>query len=83
MQLVFLCTFEELHLPARGPMDLILFMPPLNNVLGKVPLFLLFLDGNATPTIPHHLRHLKASAFQHGAADAAKLTAGRESTLTR
>ncbi len=43
-----------------------------NNVLGRVPLFPLFLDGNATPTIPHHLLHLKASAFQHGAADAAK-----------
>ncbi len=32
----------------------------------------MFLDGNATPTIPHHLHHLKASAFQHGTADAAK-----------
>ena len=46
-------------------------MAPYNNVLGRVPLFPLFLDGNATPTIPHHLRHLRASAFQHGAADAA------------
>ena len=29
------------------------------------------LEGNATPTIPHKLRHLKASAFQYGIADAA------------
>jgi hypothetical protein len=84
MELVFFSTFEELQLPARGPMDHattklyepsptpILFVAPLNNVLGRVPLFPLFLDGNATPTIPHHLRHLKASAFPHGAADAAK-----------
>ena len=49
----------------------ILFVAPYNNVLGRVPLFPLFLDGNATPTIPHHLRHLRASAFQHGTADAA------------
>ncbi len=45
-----------------------LFLPSFNNVLVRVPPFPLFL---ATPTIPHHLRHLKASAFQHGAADAA------------
>jgi hypothetical protein len=52
----------------------ILFVASLNNVLGRVPLSPLFLDGNATPTIPHHLpvSHLKASAFQHGAADAAR-----------
>ncbi len=83
MQLVFFSTFEELQLPARSPMDHattklyeqsptpILLVAPLNNVLGRVPLSPLFLDGNATPTIPHHLRHFKASAFQHGAADAA------------
>jgi hypothetical protein len=83
MHLVFFSTFEELKLPVRSPMDdatiklyelsptPILFVAPYNNVLGRVPLFPLFLDGNATPTIPHHLRHLKASAFQHGAADAA------------
>ena len=50
----------------------ILFVAPLNNVLGREPLFPLFLDSNTTPTTPHHLRHLKASAFQHGPADAAK-----------
>ena len=83
MHLVFFSTFEVLKLPARSPMDDAttklyepsptpkLFVAPYNNVLGRVPLFPLFLDGNATPTIPHHLRHLRASAFQHGAADAA------------
>ena len=93
MELVFFSTFEELQLPARGPMDHattklyepsptpILFVAPLNNVLGRVPLFPLFLDGNATPTIPHHLRHLKARAFQHGVTDTAKPEG--EATLTR
>ena len=58
----------KLYEPSPTP---ILFVAPYNNVLGRVPLFPLFLDGNATATIPHHLRHLKASAFPHGAADAA------------
>ena len=31
----------------------------------------MFLKGNATPTIPHTLRHLKGSAFQFGTAVAA------------
>ena len=34
-----------------------------------MPLSPLFLDSNATPTTSHHLCHLKASAFQHEAAD--------------
>ncbi len=57
----------KLYEPSPTP---ILFVAA-SYVLGRVPLFPLFLDGNATPTIPHHLRHLKASAFQHGATDAA------------
>ena len=40
-------------------------------MLGRVPLFPCFLQGNATPTIPHKLRHLKGSAFQYRTADAA------------
>ena len=47
-------------------------IPPSTMFWGECPFSPLFLDGNATPTIPHHLHHLKASAFQHGAADAAK-----------
>ena len=57
MHLVFFSTFEVLKLPARSPMDdattklyepsptPILFVAPYNNVLGRVPLFPLFLDG--------------------------------------
>ena len=80
---MFFSTFEELLLPARGPMDHattklyepsptpILFVAPYSNMLGRVPLFPLFLDGNDTPTIPYHLRSLKGSAFPHGHADSA------------
>ena len=52
---------------------LILYVAPCKNVLGRVPLFPCFLQGNATvatPNIPHKLRHLKARAFQYGIADA-------------
>ena len=58
----------KLYEPSPTP---ILFVATYNNVLGRVPLFPLFLDGNPLPTIPHHLRHLKASTFPHGFADAA------------
>ena len=44
---------------------------PCNLMLGRVPLFPLFLKGNATPTLPHKLRHLKGSKFQYGTADVA------------
>ena len=39
------------------------------------------LQGNATPTIPHKLRHLKVSAFQYGIADAATVDGGRGSNV--
>ena len=63
--LVFFSTFEELKLPATGPMDHatiklyepsptpILYVGPCDLMLGRVPLFPLFLKGNTTPTIPH------------------------------
>jgi len=78
--LVFFSTFEELKLPATGPMDhattklyelsptpiLYRDVAPCDLMVGRVPLFKLpcFLQGNATPTIPHQLRHLEARAFQ-------------------
>ena len=83
VHLVFFSTFEALDLPAQGPMDHattklyepsptpILFVAPCNLMLGRVPLFPLFLHGNTTPTIPHSLRSVKRSAFEHGTADAA------------
>ncbi len=66
--LVFFSTFEELDLPIHGQMEgaavLKLYEPSLtpclyvgpndlDHVLGRVPLFPLFLAGNSTPTIPH------------------------------
>ena len=52
-------------------------------MLSRVPLFPCFLqlEGNATPTIPHKLRHLKASAFQYGIADAAAVDGRRGSNV--
>ena len=91
--LVFFSTFEELKLPATGPMDHattklyepsptpILYVGPCDLMLGRVPLFPLFLKGNSTPTIPHKLRHLKGSAFQFGTADAAAADGSRGSNV--
>ena len=91
--LVFFSTFEELKLPATGPMDsattklyeqsptLILYVAPCDLMLGRVPLFPCFLRGNATPTIPHQLRHLKASAFQFGIADSVAVDGRRGSNV--
>ena len=52
-------------------------------MLSRVPLFPCFLQGNATPTIPHNLklRHLKASVFQYGIADAAAVDGRRGSNV--
>ena len=66
--LAFFSTFEDLDLPGSGPMESkcirkfydpsptpILYVGPISNVLGRVPLLSLFLHGNSTPTIPHQL----------------------------
>ena len=50
-------------------------------MLGRVPLFPLFLKGNATPATPRILRHLKGSAFQFGIADAAAADGRRGSNV--
>ena len=66
VQLTFYSTFEVLDLPCSGLMEMetrcivklytpspthILFEGPVSNVLGLVPLTLLFLSGNSTQTI--------------------------------
>ena len=91
--LVFFSTFEELKLLATGHMDgattklyelsptPILYVAPCELMLGRVPLFPCFLQGNATPAIPHKLRHLKASALQYGIADAAAVDGSRGSNV--
>ena len=83
VDLVLFSTFEDLDL-GSGPMEArgilkcydpsltpILYVGPISNVLGRVPLMPLFLHGNSTPTIPHELRHLQRSKFPHCCADAA------------
>ena len=91
--LVFFSTFEELKLQATGPMDhattklykqsptQILYVGPRDLMLGRVPLFPLFLKDDATPTKPRKLRHLKGSAFQLGTAEAATADGSRGSNV--
>jgi hypothetical protein len=82
--LVFFSTFEELRLPIQGPMEdagvvklyepsptPCLYVAPAENMVGRIPLMPCFLDGNATPTIPHKYSKNKASCFPAGCADAA------------
>jgi hypothetical protein len=74
--LVFFSTFEELQLPIHGPMEdagviklydpspiPCLYVAPVANVLGRVPLIPLFLAGNSTRTIPQKFSKHKGSGF--------------------
>ena len=92
--LVFFSTFEELTLPFKGPMEdagvvklyepsptPCLYVAPVENMVGRVPLIPLFLAGNATPTIPHMYSKKKAAGFPSGCADAAALDGRRGSNI--
>ena len=70
----------KLYEPFRTP---VLYVAPCALMLSRVPLFPCFLqlEGNATPTIPHKLRHLNASAFQYGIANAAAVDGRRGSNV--
>ena len=59
----------------------VLYVAHCELMLSRVPLFPCFLQGNTTPTIPHKLRHRKASAFQYGIADAATVHGHRGSNV--
>ena len=59
---------QKLYEPSPTP---ILYVGLVTNVLGRVPLMPLFLQGNSTPTIPHLLRQHRSSRFPHGLPDAA------------
>ncbi len=87
-ELVSFNTFEELHLPNRGPMEdsgvVKLYEPspttcldvaPAENMVGRFPLMQLFLAGNTTPTIPHLYSKRKDSSFPMGCADSAAVDA--------
>jgi hypothetical protein len=68
--------------PSRGPWRMIklyyepspslcLCVAPARNLVGRVPLTPLFLDGNSTPTIPHKFSKSKDSGFPFGCANSA------------
>jgi hypothetical protein len=82
--LVFFSTFEELTFPIKGPMEdaqvVKLYEPSPTpclyvalawNMVGRIPLMPCFLNGNATPTIPHKYSKNKNLCFQLGCADSA------------
>ena len=91
---VFFNTFEELNLPIKGPLEdsgvVMLYEPsptpylyvaPVENMVGRVPLMPLFLAGNATSTIPHLYSKRKESGFPLGCADAAAADGRRGSNV--
>ena len=92
--LVFFSTFEELQLPIHGPIEdagviklydpspiPCLYVAPVANVLGRVPLIPLFLAGNSTPTIPHKFSKHKGSGFPMGSTDTADADGRRGSNV--
>ena len=82
--LVFFSTFEQLTLLIKGPMEdagvvklyepsptSCLYVAPVENMVGRIPLMPCFLDGNTIPTIPHMYSKNKNLFFPAGCADAA------------
>ncbi len=74
--IVFVSTCEEFTFPIKGSMEdagvIKLYeqpptpffcVAPARNLVGRVPLIPLFLDGNSTPTIPHKFSKRKDSGF--------------------
>ncbi len=49
-----------------------LCVAPIKNIMGRVPLFPLFLAGNSTPTVPHCYIKRKDTGFPMGCADSAE-----------
>ena len=54
-----------------SPTPILYYVALVADVLGRVPLMPLFLQGNSTPTISHQLRQHRSPRFPHGLADAA------------
>jgi hypothetical protein len=93
---VFFNTFQEPHLPIKGPVEVsgvvelyepsptpCLYVAPAENMVGRVPLMPLFLAGNlnATPTIPHLYSKRKDSGFPMNCADSAAVDGRRDSNV--
>jgi hypothetical protein len=82
LDLVFFSAFEDLHLQTSGTMETngirklyepspvpTLYVGRIEDLLGRVPLFPCFLDGNTTSTIPHKYAPRQKQAFAFGCAD--------------
>jgi len=82
LDLVFFSAFEDLHLQTTGTMETngirklykpspvpTLYVGRIEDLLGRVPLFQCFLDGNTTSTIPHKYAPRQKQAFAFGCAD--------------
>ena len=68
----------KLYKPSPTPC---LYVAPVQNMVGRVPLIPLFLDGNSTPTIPHMFAKRKDACFPFGCADAAAVDGRRGSNV--
>ncbi len=66
----------KLHEPSPTPC---LYVAPVQNMAGRVPLIPLFLAGNSTPTIPHLYSMRRDSGFPMGCADSAAVDGRRGS----
>ena len=82
LNLVFFSAFEDLLLRTTGTMESngirklyepspvpTLYVGRVEDLLGRVPLFPCFLDGNTTSTIPYKYAGRQKQAFQFGCAD--------------
>ncbi len=70
----------KLYEPSPTPC---LFVANAENMVGRIRLMPCFLDGNATPTIPHKYSKNKQSCFPAGCADSATEEAGVAATSMR
>ena len=84
VDLVFFSAFEDLRLHTSGTMETngirklyepspvpTLYVGKAEDLLGRVPLFPCFLNGNATSTIPNKYAGRQKQAFEFGCADGA------------
>ena len=82
LDLVFFSAFEDLRLRTTGTMESngirkvyepspvpTLYVGRAEDLLGRVPLFPCFLDGNTTSTIPYKYAARQKQAFEFGCAD--------------
>ena len=68
----------KLYEPSPTPC---LYVAKAENMVGRIPLIPCFLDGNATPTIPHMYSKTKSACFPAGCADTAAEDGRRDSNV--